>query len=60
MDSVKVALALLALTTLGNMTEIEGFQYIANRYSVPLEYLVYSDSLLNFEFEGKIKFITVT
>jgi hypothetical protein len=31
-----------------------------NMYSVPLEYLVNSKSYLNFKFEGKIKFITVT
>ncbi len=31
-----------------------------NRYLLPLKYLVYSDSHLNFEFEGKIKFIAVT
>jgi hypothetical protein len=33
---------------------------MANRYSVPLKYLVTSNSYLNFEFEGKIKVIAVT
>ena len=33
---------------------------MANRYSVPLEYLVNSNSHSNFEFDGKIKFIAVT
>jgi hypothetical protein len=33
---------------------------MANRYSVPLEYLVNLNSHLNFEFEGKIKFIAIT
>jgi len=33
---------------------------MANRYWVPLKYLVYSDSHLNFKFEGKIKIIAVT
>jgi hypothetical protein len=33
---------------------------MANRYSGPLKYLVNSNSHLNFEFEGKIKFIAVT
>jgi len=33
---------------------------MANRCLVPLEYLVNSNSYLNFEFKGKIKFITVT
>jgi hypothetical protein len=31
---------------------------MTNSYSVPLEYLVNSNSQLNFEFEGKIKFIS--
>ncbi len=31
-----------------------------NRYLVPLKYLVNLNSHLNFKFEGKIKFITVT
>jgi hypothetical protein len=31
-----------------------------NRYLVPLKYLVNSNSHLNFEFEGKVKFIAVT
>ncbi len=33
---------------------------MANRYSVPLKYLVNLNSHLNFKFEGKIKFIAVT
>ncbi len=33
---------------------------MTNSYSVPLEYLLHSDSHSNFEFEGKIKFISVT
>ena len=33
---------------------------MANRYLVALKYLVNSNSHLNFEFEGKIKFIPVT
>ncbi len=31
-----------------------------NRYSVYFKYSVFSDSHLNFETKGKIKFITVT
>jgi hypothetical protein len=34
--------------------------WMTNRYLVPLEYLVYLDSNLNFKFEGKIKFIAVS
>ncbi len=33
---------------------------MANRYSVPLKYLVNLNSHLNFKFEGKIKVIAVT
>jgi hypothetical protein len=33
---------------------------MANRYSVPPEYLVNLNSDLNFELEGKIKFIAIT
>jgi hypothetical protein len=33
---------------------------MVNRYLVPLKYLVNSNSHSNFEFKGKIKFITVT
>jgi hypothetical protein len=33
---------------------------MAIRYSVPLEYLVYSNSNSNFEYKGKIKTIAVT
>ncbi len=35
-------------------------QNMTKRYSVPLKYLVNSNSHLNFEFEGKIKFIADT
>ena len=31
-----------------------------NRYSVPLEYFINSNSHSNFEFKGKMKFIAVT
>ncbi len=41
-------------------TQIWLVQLVTNRYSPSLKYSVYSDSHLNFEFEGKIKFIAVT